>query len=234
MEQLSCVVYLVIVLEISSAIIGTVYYKKNNKQDTSVKYLVLLLWINVLFEIFALLPYAINTFEELFFLKNTIFDKNTWLFNISILLSYILYILYFRSNLNNKTSKKGLTILVYLFIISTISNLIFSDVFFNELSTLTDVFGSLALLLSVLLYFHEVLLSEKILVFYKLLAFYIAIGALVFHLVITPIDIYFQYSKKLNSDFFKFRSIILYSANIFMYTCYIIGFIVCLRKNKSY
>lgn len=234
MELSSIVNYLINVLEVCTAIIGTLYYRKNKEQDTSVKYLVLLLWITVFFEFFAVLRFAIITFKQLFFLKGTIFENNTWIYNILIVLSYILYITYFRYNLANKLFRKVLMVLVGIFAISTISNLFISDVFFSELSTLTDVLGSIILLLSVLFYFYEVLLSEKVLIFYKLLAFYVAIGALIFHLTITPIDIYFEYAKDSDSNFFKFRGFVLRSANIFMYTCYAIGFIVCLRKNKSY
>ncbi|WP_367587986.1 hypothetical protein [Aquimarina sp. 2201CG1-2-11] len=232
MEEVSLASFLP--LEICAAILGAVYFYKNKLQDVSVKYLVVLLWLTVFFEILALYPFFINTFEQLCFLEGTIFGYNTWVFNILIIISYSLYITYFRFNLSNQFLKKILMILVVFFMISTILNLIVSGVFFNELSTLTDVLGSLILLLSVLFYFFEVLQSDKVLIFYKLLPFYVSIGALVFHLVITPIDIYFEYTKHPNSNFFKIREYVLSSANIFMYTCYSIGFIVCLRKNKSY
>ncbi len=234
MEQLTFFNYLVVILEICAAILGTMYYSKTKKQDTSVKYLVFLLWINVFFEVLARFRYAIKSFESLFFLKGTLFEHNIWIYNISIVLSYILYITYFRFNLVNKFLKKTLMILVIFFAISTISNLIVSDVFFKELSTLTDVLGSLILLLSVLFYFYEVMQSDKVLIFYKVLPFYIAVGALVFHLIIAPIDIYFEYVNDSNIVFRRLRGVVLYSANIFMYTCYSIGFIVCLKRNKSY
>ena len=234
MENLPIADYLLITLEICAAIIGTSYYRKTKRQDTSLKYLVFLLWMTAFFEVFALLPYLVKAFEELYFLKGTIFEYNDWVFNVLIFISYVLYIMYFRTNVVSNIVRKVLLVLIVLFVVSIISNFIISDVFFKKLSTLTDVLGSVILLLSVMFYFYEVLLSERVLVFYKLLAFYVAIGALIFHLTITPIDIYFEYAVDSDSNFFKFRSFVLYSASFFMYTCYIIGFIVCSKKNKSY
>lgn len=221
-------------MELIAALAGTIFITKYRVKFWT-RYFVYFLWVNFFIEVFGKLPDLIDEIDYLSFLKNSFLAKNAWLYNIYTILSYLFYISFFKWNLKTIVFKKILKMLALLFLISSTLNLILTDVFFKVHSPFPMIFGTSILLISVFFYFFEMLKSERILYFSKDLIFYIAVGALIFHLCATPVFIYSTYYKNEISLFFvKIHRIVLYSAIIFMYTCYTIGFIVCSKKNKSY
>ncbi len=226
--------------ELIAAIVGIIYIRKY-RVDILIRYFVYFLCLNFLIELFGKLPYLIDKTESLSFLKNTFLARNAWLYNIYTVLGYLFYITFFKLHLFSKGFRNILNILSIIFFISSLLNLLLTDVFFKIHSFFPMIIGTLTLLISVFFYFFEMLKSEKILKFNKDLVFYIAVGALVFHLCAPPLFIFTSYySNLISAEFVKIRMIILYSAIIFMYTCYTIGFVICIpqkklyQKNKSY
>ncbi|WP_281988114.1 hypothetical protein [Aquimarina aggregata] len=221
------------IVEFLAALVGTFYVLKY-RVDILTRYFVYFLWFNFFVEVFGKLPAFIETYDSLSFLKKTFLLKNAWLYNIHSIISIMFYTWFFKKNLVSKKFDSILNILMIIFFSTSILNLIFTDVFFEVHSSFPMIIGALIITISVFFYFFEMLKSEKILEFSKDLVFYIAIGAMVLHMVVAPLFIYGTYYSKANMDFIKIRLIILYCAIIFTYTCYIIGFLVCSRKNKSY
>ncbi len=220
--------------ELISAIVGTIFISKYRANKLT-RYFVYFLWLNFFIEIFGKLPGLIKTINSLSFLKGTFLEHNMWMYNIYTIFGYVFYIIYFKYNLHLKSFKKILNLLLVVFFISSVVHFSLTDVFFKRHSFFPMIIGTFSLLIAVFFYFYEILRSDKILDFNKDLVFYVAIGALVFHLCAPPLFIYSGYYNLNNmKDFVQIRRIILYSAIIFMYTCYTIGFIVCFRKNKSY
>ncbi len=220
-------------LEFVAAITGTFYLKKE-KKNLPTRCFVYFLWLTFFVEIIGMLPRAINHLEGFSFLKDTFLEKNHWLYNAYHIISFLFYITYFKLNLGSKKIRTILDVLSVVYFVLTISYLITIGGYFKSLSTFTYIVGSILIFLCILLYFYEVIQSDTILSFHTNLTFYVAIGAMLFHLIVTPLFIYSEYYLGENPEFVKVRRIILYSANIFLYTCYTIGFIVCSRKNKSY
>ena len=178
------------------------------------------------------MPYIILTYNEFEFLRDTFLIKNSWAYNITIIVKFLFFSYYFNS-IYNSYWNKVIKFLTVFFLISAIINLIFSDIFFNGLSSYTYITGSILILISILNYFFEVLKSDEILNFNKTLPFYIAIGTLIFHLCMTPLFIYGKYySISRNPEFADLYKLILTSSNIFMYSCYILGLVISL-KNKT-
>lgn len=219
--------------ELIAALAGTFYITKY-RTPKIVRYFVYFLWLNFFVELFGNLPRLIQQYEYFYFLQDTFLEKNLWLYNTHLLISYSFYILFFYRNLSFKNFKKIIYYTYSVFIITSILNLLFSGVFFNALSSYSMIFGVLLILISIFFYFYEVLRSDRVLNFGRDLVFYVALGTMVLHLMVTPIIIYGKYNRKINIDYLQIRMIILYGAIIFTYTCYTIGFIVCSRKNKSY
>ncbi len=226
--------------EFIAALFGIVYIRRY-RVDNSIRYFVYFLWINFAVELFGELPKIIDQYDQLQFLKSTFLEENAWLYNIYTIISYWFYISFFKWNVKTKKFTFILNILMYLFLLVSITNLIVTDVFFKIHSALPMIPGTLIVVISVFFYFFEMLKSEKVLEFNKDLIFYIAIGALVFYLCAPPLFIYSgYYSNQISTEFVKIRQIILYSTIIFMYTCYTLGFIICIfhrklyPKNKSY
>jgi hypothetical protein len=222
-------------VELIAAIAGIVYITKY-RVDTSARYLVYFLWFTVFIElIFGWLPRLILDIDSFSFLKDTWLEKNAWIYNIYIKVKFLFYPYYFSFFIVNKKTKNFLFFSILLFFISSVINLVFSNLFFTTVPSYTYIVGSLLLMVSVMFYFLEVLKSDEILNFHKTLVFYVSIGTLIFHLCVTPLIIYSKYYKNIKSpEFVQVYRIILTAANIFMYTCYTIGFVVCSRKNKSY
>ena len=223
------------ILELFAALAGTYFLKKNQRTLVLNKHLVLLLWYTIVNEIVSMYaPVAYFTSYKYFgFIEDTVFYDNVWLFNIYSIINYSFLIYYFGSLLSSIKIKKILMILILFFIIISVTILIFSDVFFKSDSIFTSVIGSLLLLISIILFYFELLKSNKVLVLKKYLPVYISVGLVFFHLCVTPIQIYSNFFKSENELYVIFRTNILLIANIFMYTTFIIGFLVCSKKEEE-
>ncbi|MCW8981918.1 MAG: hypothetical protein OQJ83_11085, partial [Altibacter sp.] len=83
------------------------------------------------------------------------------------------------------------------------------------------------------LFYFELLRSDMLLQLKHFLPLYISAGVLVFNLCVTPIDIFSEYFKN-NTFLVELKVYVYLYANIFMYSSFIIGFIVCSKKKRSY
>lgn len=220
--------------EIVTAIIGTIYITKY-REDKISRYFVYFLWFTALFDtFFGWFPSLIINWDKLFFLKGTFLYENHWAYNSYDIISFSFYLLFFLNFIESAKVKKIGLYLIISFIVTSLLNLIFSDVFFKSPALFSLIIGTLLLLVFIVYFYFQVLQSDKILDFYKILVFYVSVGALVFHVLVNPIFIYGEYYSKESPNFHEIYRSILTFANIFMYTCYIMGFMVCYKKNKSY
>ncbi len=225
--------YLFYFSEILAAISGLICMKYLKSKAS--RYFVFFLCITVLVETFGMLSMRFEKWHFLDAYRNSRFIiNNYWLYNFYYLFNYAFYTMFFRSYIIDPKKRKTLAFLVSIYMITSFFNLMFSGVLFESYSSYNTIFGTFLILISVFMYFFEMLKSDKILKFYKNIEFYVAIGALTFHLCTTPLFIYSKYFKEENDDFLSVYYFILPLAIIFMYTCYTIGFIICSRKNKSY
>ncbi|SEM23227.1 hypothetical protein SAMN04487910_4493 [Aquimarina amphilecti] len=221
-------------LELIAAIFGTFYIFKY-REDKSTRYFTYFLWLTVFVETVGLIPNIIQSVESFGHLKETFWNQNFWLYNTYLILSFLFYLNYVKMNLKSSKLKKVLMIFFLIYGLSTIVNLVFSKVLFEAYSAYSFVVGSILLFFSIGLYYYEILQSNAILNFSRSIPFYFSVGTLVFHLCVTPLFIYSRYySNRTSPEFVEVYALILTIANIFMYTCYIIGFLICSKKNKSY
>ena len=224
-------------LEILAASAGTYYLRRNVSQFKNTKYLVLFLWLTVFVEAVGFYaPFAYFSDYTMFpFVQGTPFENNYWWYNIYITLSFSFYVLYFISFLKNSYWKSVFKALVGAFLLSSISIFIFSDTFFKGFPPFVTISGTLLLFFSVILFYFELLRSDLLLQLKGLLPFYISVGVLMFNLCLTPIEIFIQYFnlKGGNELFVTLRSNVMLYGNIFMYSTYTLGFLICSRKKKS-
>ncbi len=222
-------------LELVAAIAGIYFLKKNTEASNSTKYLVYFLWFTFIIEVIAI--YSNITYftdcEYFGFVYDTVFERNIWIYNIYSLVNFSFITYYFMSLLKSKTQKKVITLMIYIYIIIGVFNLILNDVFFKEDSIFTAIAGTLLLLLVNVLFYFDLLKSNQLLNLKKYLPIYVSVGVLVFYLCTTPIDLFSQYFKRVNELFVNVKAIIYLIANIFMYTTFTIGFLVCAKKNNN-
>jgi hypothetical protein len=217
------------IFELLAALAGTYYLNKTKTRDIGLKLFVYNLWFILLIEIFGMYA-AWNYFDDYRTfpgLKNSVLASNYWLFNSAKIIFITVFFNVFISRITSLRLKKILYGLTLFFIISCIVNYIFSDIFFKAFSSYTTISGSLILLFCIGSFYYEMLLSNKILYFYKNLPFYISIGAMLWHLSITPLFIYNRYLNNINPEFVNFHIDFLRYANIFMYSSFAIGFLIC-------
>lgn len=224
------------VLELLAAISGTIFIIKVPNLKPVDKYLVWFLWYVIFSELLGSIS-AIMYFSEgrlLPFFKDTIFIDNRWVINIYTLVSSAFYSYYFSEFLRKGIWKVIVQFLIVFYIISSIINLAVTDVFFTKDSIYLNLFGAFLIFLSIVLLYFEILKSEVLLNLKRFLPMYISIGILAFTLCVTPFTILSEYFNSENSTFVTLQSSLLLYSNLFMYSCFILGFYLCSKKKKYY
>jgi len=221
-------------LELLSAIAGTFYLKRVNASKAE-KLFVWFLWLTVVVETIG--PYAgiayFTNYEYFSFVKDTPFQNNFWLYNIYMLFSNLFYVYFFRSFLKDALSKKILLGLSFILAIA-VSIDFYHIGLFAPSSRVLSIFGSLLILLSILLFYFNLLKSSKVLNLSNSLPVYISVALLVYTLCISPLDFLLNYFKEStgNQLFVSFRVYTLFVLNILLYLTYTIAFIICSKKKK--
>lgn len=226
--------YLIITpsLEFIAAITGLINYKKF--KHTPAKYFIWFLCYIALEELLGTYSYYIRDFEFLFFLKGTRFRYNYWWFNLFWEIGGVLFFAFYYSKIfssriyANVAKYSGMVFLVYSFI-CVLSDM---DLFFTGYFPSIRLLGALVIFSCSVLYFIETLQSDKILIFYKSLNFYISAIIFVWWLIITPLVFYDVYKFKQDKDFVYLKWQIYLFANIFMYLSYTFALIWC-RPEKN-
>ncbi len=220
---------LAVCLEILTACVG-LFYIKTNKVGIYTKYFVYILFFIAFTEVIG----TYNTIADTSgsnVLKGTVFENNYWIHNAQLIITFTFYVSFFRNLLKNKKQKKIIGVLCVLYVLATVSNLVFSDIYFESISKFTYVTGSVFLFLTILIYYFNLLTSDYILQFKKSLPFYFSVGLLLYHLCVTPLFIYNgYYTRTVSESFVKVYFYTLITMNIIMYTIFIIGFIRCRTK----
>lgn len=225
--------FLVLLLEAIAAISGLYYYRKN-PTDKAVGFFSFFLLFTFFVETIGFIPAIIYWNEPLHFLKSTFLYSNFWLYNPYSIISFVVYVLYFKWNFSNQKAGKFIDKILIVYVLICIINLVFSDVFFQNHSSLTYVGGSFFLLGVIFYYYFEILLSSKILFIKREISFYISIITLIYFLTTTPIFIYYKYFTAKSPEFVELSSIVLIAMNIFMYSFYSIVFLWLAKKKKIF
>ena len=225
----------ILLLELLAALAGTYYLRTNKNSEKKYKYLVYFLWYTFFNEVIAsYAPIAHFTKYKYFgFVENTVFYDNTWLYNICFLISISFFVSFFRVYLSSIKVKKILLVILMSYLIISVINFVFIDVFFTSYSVLAITFGTTLLLFTVILYYFDLLKTNKVFNLKTYLPFYISIGVLGFYLCVTPILVFSKYFKEVNDVYVNLKANFLLIANIFMYTTFIIGFLVCSKNSKN-
>ena len=220
-------------LQLVAFICAIYYYRKHTYKQS--KWLALFLGVTFLVEVASYYTSFIENDGIFSFLANTPYSENYWLYNIFMLVSAAFYVIYFRWNLTSKKSKVVLDVLLVSFAIGSILHQAFSGVFFVGYSPFTVILGTVLIILSIALFYLELLNSNLILKVHKTLPFYISVAVLIFYLCTTPLFIYSIYfSESINPDFYVLYLRVIISTNFIMYSIYIAGFLICSRNKNPY
>ncbi|GAA4974261.1 hypothetical protein [Algibacter aquimarinus] len=172
------------------------------------------------------------------FLIGTLIQKNYWFSTLYWKIGAIMFFaFYYRKILRIDSFKSIIKYTSYSFLIfSVIYVLIHWNAFFNSFFPIISVLGAIIVFLCTVFYFIEILLSDKILTFYKSVNFYISFAIFIWWLIITPIVFYDNYGayevgvSKKDFNYLRLRSIIYLLANIIMYSTFTFALIYCRPK----
>ncbi|WP_299888068.1 hypothetical protein [uncultured Lacinutrix sp.] len=213
-------------VEVLAAVTGLLLFKKY--RYTAAKYFIYFLVYIVFCAYIARYVKYINNEGFLNFLEGTVFQTNHWWSTLTWKIGAVVFFSFLYQKILKRERDK------YIVKYSRIGFLLFSllyiilnfKAFFTQFFPIISVLGAIVILTCAVLYFMQMLKSERILDFYKSLNFYISSAILLWWLIITPLIFFDIYFSKSDLDFVFLKWQIYLFANIFMYTTFTIGLIV--------
>ena len=162
--------------ELIAAITGTIYFYKY--KHTHLKYFLFLLWYITITEFVA--SFASKQNVLVFFDENGV-DYNYWFYNLLRIVTFTTLLLIYVKSISNQTYRRILKACLIIYILAVIINWSFIQNFAFEISEVPKILGSMFLIFAIIFYLIELLRSDKILVFHKMLLFWISVGLLLFY-----------------------------------------------------
>ncbi len=176
-----------------------------------------------------------NNYDNKWFIwvKNSVFCSNIWLYNIYSFVSILIFGKFYSQILDDKFSKIIIKFAVIIYVVFSISYFIISGTFFSKSLPYDVLLETFIVFIFVMLYYRQLLKSDKILHFYRLPIFYISSSLLLWYLCVTPLFIFNGYIYEANQNFIQFRHIYLFIVNIFLYSCYTFAFLYTIRYKSQ-
>lgn len=204
--------------EVLAAITGLVFFYKY--KNTKLKYFLFYLLLVVFVEFFG---GYITKNKILVFVDENGFVYNMWLYNCYRFIVFTLFFYIYYSIIDNKVYKKSIKIFAIIYCSIYVLNWIFLQNFIKESSELPKITGSLFLIITIIFYFLELLRSEKVLIYHKMLSFWISIGLLIFYSGNIPFALKWNNYMLIKGVHKLF--LIVYVLAILMYLIFTFGFI---------
>ncbi|CAH8282922.1 hypothetical protein EV196_11523 [Mariniflexile fucanivorans] len=226
------------ILEFLAAITGIFCFRKY--QSTVVKYFIYFLVFVAFSDMICFYTFYVRPDKALNFLIGTKFEKNHWWSTLYWSIGAILfYVFYFYKILKTPLFKNILKYSGYVFSVFSLTYITLHwEQFFYKFFTVFDILGAIIICMCSIFYFTEILMSDKILEFYKSINFYISATIFIWWLIITPLafySVYYTYEVGKNFydlDFVILRKQIFLFSNIFMYLTFTFAFIWCRPENN--
>jgi len=218
-------------IEILAAVTGLLLYKKY--KFTAAKYFICFLVYLSLCDFLNSYVHYIYNDGFLSFLKDTVFIWNYWWSTIYWKIGAIMFfVFYYNKILENKIFKTSIKYSGWFFFLFSVVYIIFNwDDYFIRFFPIISILGAIIIFLCTIFYFIEVLLSDKILTFYKSINFYISAAIFIWWLIITPLVFYDIYNSNKDWNFIFLKWQIYLFANIVMYSTFTFALIWCKPQN---
>lgn len=218
MDYLSVIGIFIIAFQITTAIIGSIYYYKY--KDTFLKYFLIVLWYIAIND---LLGYTIKSY-----LNDQI--KLSIIYNIYYLVVFNYLLFLFRNYVTSNIYRKCVSIFIVIYNLTYIISAFFEN-YLIEFATISYIIGASLIVVSIIFYYIDILNSEKVLYVNRNLLFWISIGELIYYGGNVPFRIVRNYGGKLSDASTQFLALCVLT--FIMNLCFIIGFI-CSRNKQQY
>lgn len=189
-----------------------IYYRKINNNVNLKLFLIFLLY--------SLLTEAAGTYYAYTYKKSAIGFTNTW--NI---INFLFYSSFFHSLIINKIKKRVIKLFIFIYLFTTIIYVLRYQDFFYASFVFTKIVGNIFLTLTVLMFFYEILQSNKIFNLNHYIFFWISLGVLIYSLGFIPVFIIAEYIS-----FLGVYRYVAYGLNLIVAACFITGFIVSKKE----
>ena len=211
-----------------AAITGLFCYRKY--KYSKIRFFIYILLYIACFQFIAKYTYSVRYNGVLSFLDTTIFRHNYWLSTLYWRIGAMLFYSWFFSKfIRRELYRKSIRLMSLLFLIFAVITIVTNfDELFSSSNVTLRIIGNLLLIVSISLYFIDILQSDKLLDFYKINIFYIASIVFLWLLITMPLGFYESYYNLEDLAYRKLRSTIYFYVNFFMY----IGFSLVLIFGK--
>lgn len=218
-------------VEFLAAIVGLIFYRKY--KNSAVKYFIWFLVYVAIIDFIGGYPRYLKKYEFLYFLKDllegTKFEYKNWFYTMFWGIgSALFYAFYFQKIIKSKKSIRLISFSALLFVVSAILYISFNwTAFFTTNLSFIEIFGTSLILLSIILYFIEVLQSIYVLRIHRSMHFYIGTVIFLWFLVTTPLVFFEVYFSRSDMDYAKLKALTILFSNIFMYVTFAFALIWC-------
>lgn len=154
-----------------TAFLATIFYKKYNK--TFLKYFLVLIWCTVATEL-------LGCYYSVYISHN-----NIVVYNVYRVIEFSFYLLLFQNLVTKPRQKKIIKIFLGVYLVSVVINLFIQN-FILDYFTNTYYIGASLVIISIILYFSEILNSEKIINVTRMFSFWISIAVFMLYITTVP------------------------------------------------
>ena len=204
--------------ELIAAITGTIYFHKY--KHTPLKYLLFLLWYITITEFVA--KYSGDNKVLGFFHENGK-HYNYWFYNLLRIITYTVFFYIYYKSVQTKKFKHLILSFVIIYLSVSAYNWVNIQNFRFEMSEIPKIMGSIFLIISIIFYLIELLRSEKIILFHRILLFWVSVGLLLFYSGTIPFALKYNGYALIPGIHKLF--LIVYILAILMYLIFTFGFI---------
>jgi hypothetical protein len=219
-------------IEFVAALTGIILYKKYRL--TSVKYFIYFLVYAFFVDLLGNYPRHLYKLDLFYLIKGTLIEENYlwytifWWIGLSSFMAFINY-----KVIEKPMYKRVLKFFYYIYLLQAI---VYGIVNFKELFRPTETFLIIAsvwmISVTVILYFLEILQSNRIIYFYKSIYFYINALVFIWTIVVTPVVFYEIYFDSGDWNYVILKWQIFLSVNIVFYLSLTLALIFCKPEIK--
>jgi hypothetical protein len=167
------------------------------------------------------IAYSLTT-EILGFVIGVLYEINTYPINNGwILVSHFFYLFFFLSLLKSAFKRNIVKYGIVCYTIYTLINISFFSDYLTEFLDINSIVGGILIVISIMIYFSELVQSDGILNLKKSMFFWISLGALFFYIGVIPVDVIAKFI-----NFGVALRVITLLLNLLMAGFFITGFIV--------
>ena len=169
-------------------------------------------------------------------LKGTLIEKNYWWFTIFWNLGSAVFLsFYFHKILDTKLFKQIVKIVGVLFVLIFVAYLCIDiKVLFESQIRFLNILGGMVIINCIVLYFIEILSSNKILDFLYSFDAFASSTLFIWWLIVTPLIFYDVYFSSSDWNFVILRLSVYFYANIFMYSMFSFALYWCIPESNSH